>query len=106
MKDIRRLILALSFLMGLWVIGSFAGVMLNLPTAEFWTTSLMWSLLSSVLVMPVLVVAHHLNVRAERTPPRPQEHTMPLRKHPPFVESEEREGALVPEAETKTSSEN
>jgi hypothetical protein len=107
MKVIRRLILILSALMGLWVIASFVGVMLNLPNIEFWTSSLMWSLLASVLVMPALVIAHHANVRSEREAARVQaEQTTRLHNQPPFIRSEEREGALWPETETKTPSED
>ena len=45
--------------MAIWVLSSFAGLMINPSNAEIWTTSLMWSLLSSLIVMPILVVVHH-----------------------------------------------
>lgn len=35
---------------------SFAGTMLDFSRAEFWTQSLMWSLLATLLVVPVLVL--------------------------------------------------
>lgn len=66
MKTIRRSIVGLSALMAAWVAISFIGVMFNTGNAGFWTTSLMWSLLASVLVMPTLVIAHHATNRAER----------------------------------------
>lgn len=89
----RLFTLVLSFLMGLWVFGSFVGVMFNFDNAGFWTTSLMWSLLSSVLVMPVLVLVHHATVRAERR--STQAHgRRPPRTQPSFVRDEERDGAI------------
>lgn len=59
MQNVRRLIYLLSSLIGLWVLISFAGAMVNASNAEFWTTSLMWALLSCLLVMPALVVINH-----------------------------------------------
>lgn len=92
----RLFIVALSSLMGLWVFGSFAGVMFGLDNAGFWTTSLMWSLLVSALVMPVLVVLHHATVRAERrsTQIHGRRTATPPRLQPSFVRDEEREGAI------------
>ena len=100
MKIIHKLIPVLGILMGLWVMGSFGGVMLNLSNAEFWTSSLMWSLLASLLVMPALVFVYH----ASSQPGKPTlEHTQPITQsadeQEPFIQEEDQEGALWPEAE-------
>jgi hypothetical protein len=103
MNTVRKLIPVLAGLVGLWVIGSFVGVMLNLSDADFWTTSLMWSLLTSLLVMPGLVVLHHATQRSgagrQRTSSRPT-----IQKQPPFVPEQEEEGVLWPETEKRRSS--
>lgn len=98
MKAIRKLIPVLGILMGIWVIGSFGGVMLNLSDAEFWTTSLMWSLLASLLVMPALVVVYHVSSQPEKPTVEPTQTVNPA-KQAPFVQEEDQEGALWPETE-------
>jgi type VI protein secretion system component VasK len=106
MKTIRKLIFVLSALMGVWVIGSFVGVMFNVANAGFWTTSLMWALLASVIVMPALVVAHHANNRRaarKAAQHRAQTSAPPIEEQPPFIEEEEQEGALWPEPENRSS---
>jgi hypothetical protein len=104
MKTARQIILALSVVMGLWVIGSFVGVMFNVTNAGFWTTSLMWSLLASVLVMPALVVAHHATNRAERRAAERRAQPSPYTQSP-FIREEEKEGALWPEADERSAEE-
>lgn len=105
MKTIRKLIFALSALMAVWVMGSFVGVMFNAANAGFWTTSLMWALLASVVVMPALVVAHHANNR--RATRKAAEHQAqsapPVEEQPPFIKEEDQEGALWPEPESRSS---
>lgn len=56
MKNVRRLILYLSSFIGVWVLVSFAGAMVDSANAAFWSDSLMWSLLSALIVMPALVL--------------------------------------------------
>lgn len=58
MSSVRRLIVALGSGVGFWVLASFAGTMLDPARAEPWTTSLMWSLLVSTLVVPALLMAY------------------------------------------------
>ncbi len=53
----RRRILLACAAVGLWVLVSFAGTMLDPARAPLWTRSLMWSLLASLLVSPALLVA-------------------------------------------------
>lgn len=103
MKVIRLIILGLSFVMGTWVIASFAGVMVNAGDADFWTTSLMWSLLASVLVMPALVVAHHATKNAEKRAARKQmEQAAHSGEEPAFIDEREQQRAAWPiETETK-----
>lgn len=107
MKPVRKIIIGLSFLMGAWVIASFGGVMINAGDPGFWTTSLMWSLLASVIIMPGLVVAHHASKAAERraAEKRMQQATPPIEEQPAFVDEREREKAGWPmEAEENQSS--
>lgn len=102
MKIIRLIILGLSFVMGTWVIASFAGVMVNAGDADFWTTSLMWSLLASVLVMPALVVAHHATKNAEKRAAQKQMEQAAQSEEAPFVDEREEQRAAWPiEKETK-----
>ena len=112
MKIIRKLIPLLAGLVGIWVIGSFIGVMLNLSNADFWTRSLMWSLLASMLVMPGLVVLHHATqgrqksvADGEASADEQAASTSPsVQKQPPFVPEEEEEGVLWPKTEKSRSS--
>ncbi len=67
MSSVRRLIVAFGFGIGFWVLASFAGSMLDPAHAEPWTTSLMWSLLVSALVIPTFLMAYH---HARRDPVR------------------------------------
>lgn len=61
MLQARRLIFALSTALAVWVLASFAGTMLDPARSAFWTSSLMWSLLTSLLLSPaLLVVAHYV----------------------------------------------
>jgi len=70
MSFFRVLVPGVSALMAIWVLSSFAGLMINPSNAEVWTTSLMWSLLSSLIVMPILVVVYHAFGKTDETPSR------------------------------------
>jgi hypothetical protein len=59
MLQARRLIFALSVGISIWVLGSFAGTMVDPAHSGFWTASLMWALLTSLLLSPALLVAAH-----------------------------------------------
>jgi hypothetical protein len=63
----RRLIFALSTALGVWVLASFAGTMLDPAHSAFWTSSLTWSLLTSLLFSPALLVVAHYVSRASRS---------------------------------------
>lgn len=51
----KRLFLAIAGVVAVWLLGSFAGTMLDPARAELWTTSLMWALLSCVVLAPILL---------------------------------------------------
>lgn len=96
MTIMRYVVPGLSSLMGAWVLASFAGVMFNPGNAGIWTTSLVWSLLASLLVMPTLVIVHHAINRAEQRRARerrarPSPPASP--RENPFVEDASRERA-------------
>jgi len=97
MNVVRQSIFALSFLMGLWVLASFVGVMFNPSNAGLSTTSLMWALLAGGFVMPGLVMVYHV-ARSSSPAGRQTKGTAPsLSRQPAFVDEEEQEGALWPE---------
>ncbi|MEF8939095.1 MAG: hypothetical protein V5A22_04555 [Salinivenus sp.] len=71
MQTARRLIVALSCTIVLWVFTSVAGALLDPTHAAFWSSSLMWSLLSTLLVAPALVMVFDTSlVRRTETPRR------------------------------------
>ncbi len=99
MKQVRRLIIALSTFIGVWVLISFAGAMLDSANASFWSSSLMWSLLSSLIVMPALVMANHASTQASRKTARKQSQT-PKPEQESFIQEESDETrTLWPEPE-------
>ena len=101
MKLVRQIIIGLSVLIGFWVGASFIGVMFEVGNAEFWTVSLMWALLASVVVMPGLVIAHHASKQAQTRAER-EEARRAIEQPAPFVDEAEKEGALWPsDVETK-----
>ena len=51
----KRFFQLLAVLVGIWVLGSFVGVMFDPARANLWTKSLMWGLLSSVILAPVFI---------------------------------------------------
>jgi hypothetical protein len=56
MRLLRRLLVAISSGVGLWVLVSVAGNVFDPARAALWSTSLMWAFLASLLVAPALVV--------------------------------------------------
>jgi len=54
MKRILTITLAA---IGAWVLVSFAGTMLDTVRADFWTQSLMWSLLTTLVLGPLMILA-------------------------------------------------
>lgn len=74
MQKVRSAILYLSAIIGIWVSVSFAGAILNSANAALWSKSLLWSLLSLLVILPALVVVNHAALqRSQRAPPEPDE---------------------------------
>lgn len=51
----KRFFQALAVFVGIWVLGSFLGVMFDPVRANLWTKSLMWAMLASVILAPVFI---------------------------------------------------
>jgi hypothetical protein len=69
MQVARRLIVAFSCVITVWVFASVAGALLDPAHAAFWSSSLMWSFLSTLLVAPALVIMFDRTWQRRRTPP-------------------------------------
>jgi len=95
MTHARRLIGFISAAVGLWMLISFAAVMLGAPHAAFWTSSLMWALLASMLLFPALLMAW-LGYDAPRSPPGSPREAEPSPRPTPFAEEP---SSLWPEPE-------
>jgi hypothetical protein len=103
MKQVRRLILALSTFIGAWVLVSFGGAMFDSANAAFWSSSLMWALLSSLIVMPALVMANHATTQASRKKKKARQQPTPETEQEPFIQEESDEArTLWPEPEQNT----
>jgi len=48
----KRILTTLASALGLWILVSFTGVIADGARPEFWTTSLMWSLLAGLVIAP------------------------------------------------------
>lgn len=48
----KRFLTTLAAALGLWILASFTGVLVDGARPEFWTTSLMWSLLAGIVIAP------------------------------------------------------
>jgi hypothetical protein len=70
MQTARRLIVALSCAIVLWVFTSVAGALLDPAHAAFWSSSLMWSFLSTLLVAPALVMIFDTSLDRKAETPR------------------------------------
>lgn len=51
----KRFFASLAVLVGIWLLGSFLGVMFDTARANLWTQSLMWALISCVILAPVFL---------------------------------------------------
>ena len=94
MRQLRQFLLILGSVVGTWILGSFAGAMLNPANAAFWSGSLMWSLLAGLLIAPALLVINH----ASRTAPVAPRDTS---AQEPFVDEKDRR-TLWPEGSQTT----
>lgn len=98
MENVRRVILYLSSIIGIWVFVSFGGAMFDSGNAAFWSSSLMWSLLSFLVVMPALALVTH----ASTTQKQAQQRAAAAQREPQaaekdFVDDEETVRTLWPE---------
>jgi len=97
MKHVRRLILALSSFIGVWVLASFGGAMFDAANAAFWTSSLMWALLSCLIVMPALVMVSLASTEASKK--RTQQAPSSEEQEPFIQEDSDEARTLWPEPE-------
>jgi hypothetical protein len=107
MKSVRRLVFYVASAVGVWLLVSFAGAMLDSANAAFWSDSLMWALLSSLIVAPALLMVYNAFSDApkdtsSRSEPNSDE------DQTSFVEEEERGEmrTLWPEPETEPNQED
>lgn len=63
----KRLLTVLAIGLGFWILASFTGVIADPPRVDFWTQSLMWSLLSGLVLAPLYAFA---SAMAPSTPSR------------------------------------
>jgi len=64
MKSVRRLIQYLASAVGLWLLVSFAGAMVDSGNAALWSNSLMWALLSCLVIAPALLMVNDIFTRS------------------------------------------
>lgn len=98
MQNVRRAILALSSLIGVWLFVSFGGAMFDTANATLWTNSLMWALLSCLIVLPALLMVSLASDEASKrtTQQAPDEQE-------PFIQEDSDEArTLWPEPEQNT----
>lgn len=89
MQNVRRLILYLASVIGVWLLISFGGAMVDSANAAFWSSSLMWALLSFLVVMPALVMANHASSQsAQRAASAQRQSASAQTKQKPFVKDE------------------
>jgi hypothetical protein len=107
MKSVRRLVFYIASTIGVWLLVSFAGAMVDSANATFWSTSLMWALLSSLIVAPVLLMVHNA-ASGSQGPPSSRSEPSADEDQTSFVEEEEREEmrTLWPEPETEPNPED
>jgi hypothetical protein len=65
MKSTRRLIQYLASAVGLWLLVSFAGAMVDSANAALWSNSLMWALLSCLVIAPALLMVNDIFTRSD-----------------------------------------
>lgn len=105
MQNVRRAILYLSSFIGVWLAVSFVGAMFDSGNAAFWSGSLMWALLSFMIIAPGLVFlsvpSSDNDSSGGRTTPSAGSDSSAERT--PFVDNETEENeTLWPEAEQST----
>lgn len=66
MKSVQKIILYLASAIGVWLLASFAGAMFDSVNAAFWSSSLMWAILSFLIVMPALALMNDFSFRTQQ----------------------------------------
>ncbi|PQJ34367.1 hypothetical protein BSZ35_06915 [Salinibacter sp. 10B] len=103
MEDVRRVILYLSGVIGVWVLVSFGGTMFDTANASLWVNSLMWSLLSSLIVLPALLLVTHAATKQRSQSASPSKESPSQEEPEPFVKhSSDEIRTLWPEPEQKS----
>jgi hypothetical protein len=69
----KRAFFGIAILVGVWLLGSFLGTMLDPARAELWTTSLMWAMLSCVVLAPIFLFFSTSDSQAPSSPPSGQD---------------------------------
>jgi len=64
----KRLFLSIAVFVGIWLLGSFLGTMFDPARANLWTTSLMWAMLSCVVLAPVFLFVGTSSPASSDTP--------------------------------------
>ena len=67
MQNVQKIILYLASAIGVWLLASFAGAMFDSVNAAFWSDSLMWSILSFLIVMPALALMNDFSLRTQKS---------------------------------------
>jgi len=97
MQKVRSAILYLSAAIGIWVSVSFAGAVLNSANASLWSQSLLWSLLSLLVILPALVVVNHAAFQGPASEPPPDSDAQK-----PFVDEDAEDlDTIWPEGDTE-----
>ena len=66
MQNVQKIILYLASAIGVWLLASFAGAMFDSVNAAFWSSSLMWAILSFLIVMPALALMNDFSFRTQQ----------------------------------------
>lgn len=97
MQNVRRAILYLSSVIGVWVAVSFGGAMVDSGNAAFWSSSLMWSLLAFLVVMPALAMVTHASTAQRQAQQRAAQASSSEEEEKMFVDEEDEVRTLWPE---------
>lgn len=96
MQNVRRAILYLSSVIGVWVLVSFGGAMVG-GNAAFWSSSLMWSLLAFLVVMPALAMVTHASTAQQEAQQRAAQAASFEEEDKMFVDEQDEVRTLWPE---------
>ncbi|PSQ97657.1 MAG: hypothetical protein BRD55_01960 [Bacteroidetes bacterium SW_9_63_38] len=66
MQNVQKVILYLASAIGVWLLASFAGAMFDSANATLWSNSLMWAILSFLIVVPALALMNDFSFRKQK----------------------------------------